>query len=156
MARYSRLAAADEEGTVSRLRALRQELIDLVVAANGGRLVKTTDDGRLIEFASIVDAVRCAIEAQSKMAVGDIDVAPDKRIEFRVGIRLGDVIVESDGDLMGEGVNIAARLDGIAEPGGICLSGAAYEEVRDRIAAEFSDLGDKALKNIAPPVELMR
>jgi adenylate cyclase len=156
VAGYSRLAGADEEGTVSRLRALRQELIDPVIAANGGRLVKTTGDGRLIEFGSVVDAVRCAIEAQSKIAVRNIDVAPDKRIEFRVGIHLGDVIVESDGDLMGDGVNIAARLEGIAEPGGICLSNAAYEQVRDKMAVEFTDLGDKELKNIARPVRVYR
>ncbi len=124
VAGYSRLAGADEEGTVSRLRALRAELVDPVVAANGGRVIKTTGDGRLIEFGSVVDAVRGAIEVQRKMAVRNVDVAPDKRIEFRVGIHLGDVIVESDGDLMGDGVNIAARLEGIAEPGGICLSNA--------------------------------
>jgi TolB-like protein/class 3 adenylate cyclase/Flp pilus assembly protein TadD len=149
VAGYSRLAGADEEGTVSRLRALRQEVIDPVVVANGGRLVKTTGDGRLIEFRSVVDAVRCAVEVQSKIAVRNVDIAPDRRIEFRVGIHLGDVIVERNGDLMGDGVNIAARLEGIAEPGGICLSGAAYEQVRDKIAAEFIDLGDKNLKNIA-------
>jgi TolB-like protein len=152
--RYSRLAAADEEGTVSRLRALRHELIDPVVAANGGRVVKTTGDGRLIEFCSVVDAVRCAIEVQRKIAVRNADVAPDRRIEFRVGIHLGDVIVESDGDLMGDGVNIAARLEGIAELGGICLSNAAYDQVRDKIAVEFIDLGDKELKNIARPVRV--
>ncbi len=154
MAGYSRLAAADEEGTVSRLRALRHELIDPVISAHGGRTVKLTGDGRLIEFGSVVDAVRGAIELQSKMAVRNIDVAPDKRIEFRVGIHLGDVIVEGDGDLMGDGVNIAARLEGIAEPGGICLSNAAYEQVRDKIATEFTDLGDKELKNIARPVRV--
>ncbi len=119
VAGYSRLAGAHEEGTLSRLRALRQELIEPVIAANGGRIVKTTGDGRLIEFGSVVDAVRCAIEVQSKIAVRTADVAPDKRIEFRVGIHLGDVIVESDSDLMGDGVNIAARLEGIAKPGGI-------------------------------------
>jgi TolB-like protein/class 3 adenylate cyclase/Flp pilus assembly protein TadD len=154
VAGYSRLAAADEEGTVTRLRALRQELIDPVVAANGGRLVKTTGDGRLIEFGSVVDAVRCAIEAQRKIALRNADVAPDRRIEFRVGIHLGDVIVESDGDLMGDGVNIAARLEGIAEPGGICLSDDAYRQVRDKIAAEFADLGEQSLKNIARPVRV--
>jgi adenylate cyclase len=113
---YSRLTGADEEGTIARLRALRQELIDPVIAVNNGRLVKTTGDGRLVEFASVLDAVRCAVEVQSKMALRNADVAPDKRIEFRVGINLGDIIVEGDGDLMGDGVNIAARLEGIAEP----------------------------------------
>ncbi len=139
---YSRLAAADEEGTVSRLRALRQELIDPVIAANNGRTVKLTGDGRLTEFASVVEAVRNA------------NIAPDRRIEFRVGIHLGDVVVESDGDLMGDGVNIAARLEGICAPGGVCLSNAAYEQVRDRIAADFTDLGEKELKNIARPVRV--
>ena len=152
VAGYSRLAGADEEGTVLRLRALRQELIDPVITANCGRLVKTTGDGRLIEFGSVVDAVRCAIEVQSKMAMRNMDIAPDKRIEFRVGIHLGDVIVESDGDLMGDGVNIAARLEGMAEPGGICVSEDAYRQVRDKITVEFIDLGDKELKNIARPV----
>jgi TolB-like protein/class 3 adenylate cyclase len=154
VAGYSRLAAADEEGTVSRLRALRQELIDPVIAAHGGRIVKTTGDGRLIEFGSVVDAVRGAIEVQRKMAVRNIDVAPDKRIAFRVGIHLGDVIVEGDGDLMGDGVNIAARLEAIAEPGGICLSEDVYRQVRDKMAAEVTDLGDRELKNIARPVRV--
>src|SRR5260370_42542669 len=114
---YSRLAAADEEGTVSRLRALRQELIEPVIAAHSGRTVKLTGDGRLIEFASVVDAVRCALQVQRGMTVRNANVAPERRIEFRIGIHLGDVIVESDGDLMGEGVNIAARLEGVARPG---------------------------------------
>jgi TolB-like protein/class 3 adenylate cyclase len=151
---YSRLASADEEGTVARLRALRQELVDPVIAANGGRVVKDTGDGRLTEFASVVGAVRCALEVQRAMTARNANVAPDKRIEFRVGIHLGDVIVESDGDLMGDGVNIAARLEGIAEPGGICLSEDAYRQVRDKMAAEFTDLGDKELKNIARPVRV--
>jgi TolB-like protein/class 3 adenylate cyclase/Tfp pilus assembly protein PilF len=156
VAGYSRLTGADEEGTVSRLRALRQELIDPVIAANGGRTVKLMGDGRLVEFASVVGAVRCAIEVQSKIAVRNIDVAPDKRIEFRVGIHLGDVMVENDGDLMGDGVNIAARLEGIADPGGICLTNAAYEQVRGKIAEEFIDLGDKELKNITRPMRVYR
>jgi adenylate cyclase len=153
---YSRLTGVDEEGTVSRLRALRQEPIDPVIAANGGGTVKLMGDGRLVEFSSVVDAVRCAIELQNKMTARNIDVAPDKRIEFRVGIHLGDVMVESDGDLMGDGVNIAARLEGIAEPGGICLSTAAYEQVRDKLHEQFIDLGDKELKNIARPVRVYR
>jgi TolB-like protein len=152
VAGYSRLTAADEEGTVARLRALRHELIDPAVAANRGRLVKTTGDGRLIEFGSVVDAVRCAIEVQRKLTVRNADIAPDRRIVFRVGIHLGDVIVESDGDLMGDGVNIAARLEGICEPGSVCLSSAAYDQVRDKIAADFIDLGERQLKNIGRPV----
>jgi adenylate cyclase len=126
VAGYSRLTGADEEGTVSRLRTLRQELIDPVIAANGGHNVKLMGDGRLVEFNSVVGAVRCAIDVQSKMATRNIDVPPDKRIEFRVGIHVGDVMVESDGDLLGDGVNIAARLESIAEPGGICLSEDAW------------------------------
>jgi TolB-like protein/class 3 adenylate cyclase/Flp pilus assembly protein TadD len=154
VAGYSRLAGADEEGTVTRLRALQQELIDPLIAAKSGRIVKTTGDGRLIEFASVVDAVRCAVEVQRGMQARNTNIAPDRRIEFRVGIHLGDVIVESDGDLMGDGVNIAARLEGIAEPGGICLSEDAWRQVRDKIDAEFSELGDKELKNIARPVRV--
>ena len=149
---YSRLASTDEEGTVSRLRALRHELVDPLVTANGGRVFKDTGDGRLAEFATVVGAVRCAIEVQRAMTMRNANVAPEKRIEFRVGIHLGDVIVESDGDLMGDGVNIAARLEGICEPGGICLSEDACRQVRDKIAAEFIDLGDRHLKNIARPV----
>jgi adenylate cyclase len=149
---YSRLASLDEEGTVSRLRALRQELVDPVVMANGGRVFKDTGDGRLAEFASVVGAARCALEIQRAMAARNANVAPEKRIEFRVGIHLGDVIVESDGDLMGDGVNIAARLEGICDPGGICLSDDAYRQVRDKLGAEFIDLGDMQLKNIPRPV----
>ena len=121
VAGYSRLAAADEEGTVSRLRALRRELIDPVIATHGGRTVKLMGDGGLIEFASVVDAVRCALGVQRGMTARNANVAPERRIEFRIGIYLRDVIVESDGDLMGDGVNIAARLEGIAEPGGVCF-----------------------------------
>ncbi len=152
VAGYSRLAGADEEGTVSRLRALRQELIDPVIAANNGRTVKTTGDGRITEFASVVDAVRAALEVQRAMAARNANIAADKRIDFRVGIHLGDIIVESDGDLMGDGVNIAARLEGICEPGAICLSEDAYRQVRDKIDADFTDLGERELKNIARPV----
>ncbi len=149
---YSRLAGADEEGTVARNRALRSELIDPAIASNRGRIVKTTGDGILIEFASVVDAVRCAIEVQKSMAQRNAKLGEDRRIDFRVGIHLGDVIVQADGDLMGDGVNIAARLEGIAEPGGICLSEDAHRQVRDKIAANFTDLGDKELKNIARPM----
>ena len=149
---YSRLAGADEEGTVARIRALRSELIDPAIASNRGRIVKTTGDGILIEFASVVDAVRCAIEVQKSMAQRNAKLGEDRRIDFRVGIHLGDVIVQADGDLMGDGVNIAARLEGIAKPGAICLSEDAYRQVRDKIAAEFTDLGDKELKNIARPM----
>src|ERR1700694_4312720 len=145
---YSRLASTDEDRTLARLRALRSDLIDPTVAAHHGRSVKRTGDGSIIEFRSVVDAVRCAIEVQSGMLERNAGLPPDSRIEFRVGIHIGDVVEESDGDLMGDGVNIAARLEGIADPGGICLSEDAYRQVRDRVKEEFTDLGEKALKNL--------
>jgi class 3 adenylate cyclase len=154
VAGYSRLMGADEEGTMRRLRALRAELIDPAIQTGRGRIFKTTGDGILVEFASVVDAVRCAIEVQHGMDARNADVAPDKRIEFRVGIHLGDVIVESDGDLMGDGVNIVARLEGIAAPGGIFLSRAAFDQVEGKVDAVFADLGDQELKNIARPVRV--
>src|SRR5207344_1448174 len=123
---YSKLAGADEERTLARLRALRSDLIDPTIALHHGRVVKRTGDGVLIEFRSVVDAVRCAIEFQNGMIERNAGLPPERRIEFRVGIHLGDVVEESDGDLMGDGVNIAARLEGIADPGGICLSEDAY------------------------------
>jgi adenylate cyclase len=126
---YSRLAGSDEERTLARLCALRSDLIDPTIPVHHGRVVKRTGDGVLIEFRSVVDAVRCAIEVQNGM----VEFPPERRIEFRVGIHLGDVVEESDGDMMGDGVNIAARLEGIAEPGAICLSEDAYRQVRDRI-----------------------
>jgi adenylate cyclase len=138
---YSRLAGADEEGTLARLRALRSDLIDPTIAARHGRVVKRTGDGIIIEFRSVVDAVRCAIEVQSGMVERNADVSPDKRIEFRVGIHLGDVVEEVDGDLMGDGVNIAARLEGIAKPRDICLSEQAYWQVKGRLDLAVSDLG---------------
>ena len=152
VAGYSRLAGSDEERTLARLRALRSDLIDPTIAVHNGRVVKWTGDGVLIEFRSVVDAVRCAIELQSGMVERNAGLPPERRIEFRVGIHLGDVVEESDGDLMGDGVNLAARLEGIAEPGGICLSEDAYRQVRDRLQEEFIDLGEKDLKNIARPV----
>ena len=127
---YSRLAGADEEGTLARLRALRSDLIDPAIAAHHGRIVKRTGDGSLIEFRSVVDAVRCAIEVQNGLIERNAGLPPERRIEFRVGIHLGDVVEETDGDLMGDGVNIAARLEGIAKPGAICLSEDAYRQVK--------------------------
>ena len=153
---YSRLAGADEDRTLARLRALRSDLIDPTIAVHNGRLVKRTGDGSLIEFRSVVDAVRCAIEVQNGMVERNAGLPPERRIEFRVGIHLGDVVEESDGDLMGDGVNIAARLEGIAEPSGICLSNAAFEQVRDKLKEEFVDLGEQSLKNIARPVRVYR
>jgi TolB-like protein/Flp pilus assembly protein TadD len=151
---YSRLVGADEEGTLKRLRAIRKDLIDPVIAAYRGRIVKTTGDGLLAEFTSVVDAVRSAVEMQRAIADGNAGLAPDKRIEFRVGINLGDVVVEADGDLMGDGVNVAARLEGIAEPGGICLSSAAYDQVRGKIDIAAQDRGRQHLKNISEPVQV--
>jgi TolB-like protein/class 3 adenylate cyclase len=153
---YSRLAGTDEGRTLSRLRGLRSDLIDPAIDAHHGRVVKRTGDGILIEFRSVVDAVRCAIEVQNGMAERNAGLPPERRIEFRVGIHLGDVVEESDGDLMGDGVNIAARLEAIAEPNGICISNSAYEQVRDKFKEEFVDLGEIELKNIARPVRAYR
>src|SRR4051812_16572166 len=153
---YSRLAGADEDRILARLRALRGDLIDPTITVHVGRVVKRTGDGTLVEFRSVVDAVRCAIEVQNAMLERNVGVPPDRRIEFRIGIHVGDIVEESDGDLMGDGVNIAARLEGIAEPNSIYLSGAAHEQVRDKLKDEFEDLGDKALKNIARPVRAFR
>jgi adenylate cyclase len=151
---YSRLTGADEEGTVRRLTALRVELIDPAIQSNRGRIVKTTGDGILNEFASVVDAVRCALEMQRGMAIRNGDFMPEKRIEFRIGIHLGDVLVQPDGDLLGDGVNIAARLEGIAAPGGICLSQEAWQQVKSKIKIPVRDMGDQRLKNIAEPVRV--
>src|SRR6201993_2999151 len=137
---YSRLAGVDEERTLLRLRGLRSDLIDPAIAAHHGRIVKRTGDGSLIELRSVVDAVRCAIEVQTGLAERNGGVPAERRIEFRVGVHLGDVVEESDGDLMGDGVNIAARLEGVCTPGGVCLSAAAYEQVRDRVSQTFIDL----------------
>jgi TolB-like protein/class 3 adenylate cyclase len=154
VAGYSKLAGADEDRTLARLRALRSDLIDPTIALHHGRVVKRTGDGILIEFRSVVDAVRCAIEVQNGLVERNAGLPPERRIEFRVGIHLGDIVEESDGDLMGDGVNIAARLEGIAEPGAICLSEDAYRQVRDRVNEEFADLGEMQLKNIARPVRV--
>jgi TolB-like protein/class 3 adenylate cyclase len=149
---YSRLAGADEDRILARLRTLRSDLIDPTIAVHHGRIVKRTGDGSIIEFRSVVDAVNCAIEVQRAMVERNAEVAPDKRIEFRIGIHLGDVVEESDGDLIGDGVNIAARLQGIAEPGGICISDDAYRQVKSRLDLKAIDLGPVPLKNIAEPL----
>ena len=151
---YSRLAGADEERTLARLRALRSDLIDPTIALHHGRIVKRTGDGSIIEFRSVVDAVRCAIKVQNGMAIRNAGVPAGERIEFRVGVHLGDVVEEADGDLMGDGVNIAARLEGVCEPGGVVLSSAAYEQARDRLKETFVDIGEKTFKNIARPVRV--
>jgi adenylate cyclase len=151
---YSRLAGTDEDRTLARLRALRSDLIDPIVAVHNGRMVKRTGDGAIIEFRSVVDAVRCAIEVQNGMVERNAGLPPERLIEFRIGIHLGDVVEESDGDLMGDGVNIAARLEGIAKPGTICLSEDAYRQVKSRLDLAVSDLGPIELKNIAEPVRV--
>ena len=149
---YSRLAGADEDRTLARLRGLRSDLIDPTIAVHHGRIVKRTGDGSVIEFRSVVDAVRCAIEVQNGLIERNAGVPEDRRIEFRVGIHLGDIVEESVGDLMGDGVNIAARLQSVAKPGAICLSEQAYWQVKGRLDLAVTDLGKKPLKNIAEPV----
>ena len=151
---YSRLAGADEDRILARLRTLRSDLIDPTIAVHHGRIVKRTGDGSIVEFRSVVDAVRCGIEVQTGLIERNAGVAPERRIEFRVGIHLGDVVEEVDGDLMGDGVNIAARLQAISDPGGMCLSSAAHEQVRDKLHEPFVDLGERSLKNIARPVRI--
>jgi adenylate cyclase len=151
---YSRLAGADEDRILARLRALRSDLIDPTIAVHHGRVVKRTGDGSIVEFRSVVDAVRCAIEVQNAMVERNAGVPEDRRIVFRIGIHIGDVVEESDGDLMGDGVNIAARLEGIAKPGAICLSEDAYRQVKGRLDLAVSDLGNQSLKNIAEPMRV--
>src|SRR5215831_10884429 len=148
---YSRLMGADEEGTHAALTVLRREVSEPKIAEHRGRIVKTTGDGLLVEFASVVDAVRCAVEVQREMLARNAAAPAERRIEFRMGINLGDIIIE-DGDIFGDGVNIAARLEALAEPGGICLSAAAHEQVRDRLDLAFDDLGEQQVKNITRPV----
>jgi class 3 adenylate cyclase len=154
VADYSRLTGADEEGTMQRLRELRIELIDPAVEAHRGRIVKTMGDGFLVEFASVVDAARAALDIQDALRPRNATLKPEERIEFRIGIHLGDVMVQPDGDLLGDSVNIAARLETIAARGGICLSEDAYRQVRDRLQEEFVDLGEKRFKNIARPMRV--
>jgi TolB-like protein/class 3 adenylate cyclase/Tfp pilus assembly protein PilF len=151
---YSRLAGVDEDRILARLRTLRSDLIDPILAVHHGRVVKRTGDGAIVEFRSVVDAVRCAIEVQSGLAERNAGLPPEKRIEYRVGIHLGDVVEEADGDLMGDGVNIAARLEGVASPGAICLSEQAYWQVKGRLDLKVTDLGATQLKNIAEPIRV--
>ena len=151
---YSRLAGADEDRTLSRLRGLRSDLIDPAINAHDGRIVKSTGDGALVEFRSVVYAVRCAVEVQNGMAERNAGLPPQRRIDFRIGIHFGDVAEEADGDLMGDGVNVAARLEGVCEPGGVCLSEQAYWLVKGRSDITARDLGPIKLKNIADPVRV--
>jgi len=152
---YSRLMEADEEGTLERLKALRHELLDPKIAEHHGRIVKTTGDGLLVEFASVVDAVRCAVAVQQAVPERDTGVAADSRIELRIGINLGDVIVEGE-DLYGDGVNIAARIEALADPGGVFVSNTVHDHVRDRLPFVFEDLGEQQVKNITRPVRVYR
>jgi adenylate cyclase len=155
VAGYSWLMGRDESGTLAALKALRQEVVDPAIASHGGRIVKTTGDGLLLEFPSVVNAVRCALEVQTAMADRTAGIAEDRRIAFRIGINLGDIIVEGD-DIFGDGVNIAARLQEIAPPGGICISSRVHDDVRDRLDTAFDDGGTQTLKNIVRPVQLWR
>ena len=150
VAGYSRLMGLDEVGTARTLREHRA-VTDALVAKHGGRIVKTTGDGVLLEFPSVVDAVECAVAVQTVMAERNEGVPQDRRMLFRIGINLGDILIEGD-DILGDGVNVAARLEGIAEPGGICISSSAYDQVRGKVAVEFTDLGEQTLKNIARPI----
>ena len=154
VAGYSRLAGADEDRTLARLRTLRSDLIDPIISVHHGRVVKRTGDGSIIEFRSVVDAVRCAIEVQTGMVERKAGLPPERRIEFRVGIHLGDVVEEADGDLMGDGVNIAARLESVAKPGAICLSEDAYRQVKSRLDLAVTDLGPIQLKNIVESIRI--
>jgi adenylate cyclase len=151
VAGYSRLMGADEEGTHERLRAHLRELVDPKIAEHRGRTVKNTGDGLLAEFPSVVDAVRCAVEVQRGMIDREPDVPEERRIRFRIGVNLGDVIVEEH-DIFGDGVNVAARLEALAEPGGICISRMVRDNVRDKLDYIFEDLGEQQVKNIARPV----
>src|SRR6478735_11043352 len=156
MVGYSRLMEVDERGTLARLKTHRLELIDPAITKNHGRIIKTTGDGMLVEFRSVVDAVMCATEVQRRMAGRNADVSPARWIQFRIGINLGDVIVEDD-DIFGDGVNVAARLEMLAEPGGICVSGAVRDQVGERLDdVAFEDLGDQCVKNISRPIRVFR
>ncbi len=151
---YSRLMGEDEEGTLAALKAIRRELVDPRIVEHRGRIVKTTGDGLLVEFASVVDAVRCAVDVQREMAERNTGVPAETRIEFRVGINLGDIIIDGD-DIFGDGVNVAARLETLAEPGGICVSRVVRDQVRDKLAFAFEDMGEQQVKNIARPVRVL-
>ena len=155
VAGYSRLIEADEEGTLARLRVLRAEILDPKIAEHRGRLVKTAGDGLLVEFASVVDALRCAAEMQAATAESNAGAPADRRIEFRIGINMGDIVVE-DGDIFGDGVNVAARLEGLAQPGGICVSARVQEDAAGRLDLAFEDIGEQSLKNISRPVRVFR
>src|SRR5215475_12397019 len=155
VAGYSRLMGADDEGTHERLKAHRREVVDPKVGEHSGRIVKTTGDGLLAEFPSVVDAVRCAAELQREMIDREAGILEERRVRFRIGINLGDVIVEG-GDIFGDGVNVAARLEALSDPGGICVSRVVRDQVRDKLDLAFEDLGEQEVKNIARPVRVYR
>jgi adenylate cyclase len=155
VAGYSRLMGADEEGTLAALKMLRREVADPKIKEHRGRIVNTTGDGLLSEFASAVDAVRCAVEVQREMAARNADVPAERRIDFRIGVNLGDIIVDKN-DIFGDGVNLATRLEALAEPGGICVSRVVRDQVRDKLALSFEDMGEQQVKNIARPVRTYR
>src|SRR5882762_7550860 len=148
---YSRLMGADEIGTITSLKSHRRELVDSGIAEHRGRIVKTTGDGMLVEFASVVDAVSCAVNIQRSMIERNAAIPADKQIVFRIGINLGDIIIDGD-DIFGDGVNIAARLETLCEPGGVCISRAANDQIRDKLSIAFADLGEQAVKNISRAV----
>src|SRR6202035_3601481 len=153
VAGYSRLMGADEEGTHERLKAHRRELVDPKISEHSGRIVKTTGDGMLVEFPSVVDAVRCAAEVQRGIIDREAGISDGRRIRFRVGINLGDVIVDDD-DIFGDGVNVAARLEALSDPGGCCISRMVRDQIRDKLTYAFEDLGEQSVKNIARPVRV--
>jgi adenylate cyclase len=155
VAGYSRLIGADESGTLNRLRTVRTKIADPAIARHRGRIVKTTGDGLLIEFASVVDALQCATEIQAAMAERNTGIDTEKRIEFRMGINVGDIAVEN-GDIFGDGVNVAARLEGQADPGGICVSARIQEDAVGKLDLTFEDMGEQSLKNITRPVRVYR
>src|ERR1700675_1632778 len=148
IAGYSRLMSVDEEGTLRQLKTHRKELIDPKITENRGRIVKTTGDGILVEFVSVVDAVRCAVDVQRAMIDRNAEIPADKRIEFRIGINIGDIISDSN-DIYGDGVNVAARLEALADPGGVMVSHTVYDQVRDKLSFGFEDMGERTVKNIA-------
>jgi adenylate cyclase len=155
VAGYSRLMGIDEEGTLARLKAVRKAHVDSAIASHRGRIVKTTGDGMLVEFASAVDAVRCALEVQRSMPEQNAALPQDQMIQFRMGIHVGDIIID-DNDIFGDGVNIAARLEGIADPGGVCMSNDAYRQVRGKVEISCEDMGPQPLKNSAEPIQAWR
>jgi adenylate cyclase len=155
VAGYSRLMGADEEGTLDRLKKHRHELLDPKITEHDGRIVKTTGDGLLVEFASVIDAVRCAVEFNAQWPSATAGIPADRCIAFRVGINVGDIIID-DGDIFGDGVNVAARLEGLAEAGGICVSQVVHDQVRDKLDLAFQDMGEQQVKNIARPVRALR